>query len=581
MQALLSFVVVLALTSAGCSIVAATRAPSLEQGADACSNFLDDDLDGTLDCDDTECDGLCSEETLAACSDGRDNDGDGVTDGVDARCWHVVPPDLKRCATVFGSHLEPPIGDGTLVWRGVAAAVPDPRGGTGSVYAAADGIFRVAPAASSTGALDGLLLTAVLRVSTAVETSITLVPAGELGDATSSAVFTRYVRLNLGRTVFLQTNDVMGEVLFAPHDLEVPAWVEVTLAITGRTVSATLAIGTGAPIRFASVALPGGLADPLALDVLVQADTRPLVDVPMLSSLEIERVDLPACGRDELVPEMRAEALDLVLGVARGGPSGATRCAISSENGVGRPYSAEGDGDWRAADDAIGLGDVVGAAFAWDAERGAFVGFAAHGPDLFTGLEPTSFDRISSPDCVSWTVDPWELPPFDPSLEVTAQGSSYAISPGGEHVMRFVAARADDVGVLEVRSPSGEPDTFVVGGDVLAVGPAASALVHGGADIGIDLVGRDDLVLLATSEQGLVALTPRGSSGRFTELPRPLLEVSDVAGTFDRGRLFGAPRFLPSADPHVAHILYGGTSFVNCISCISSGSALFTTGGDE
>jgi hypothetical protein len=570
---------VLAIGLAGCTLVAATRGPTTEQGEEACTNFLDDDLDGALDCDDVECDGLCAEETLERCIDGRDNDGDGVTDAIDARCWHVVAPTVKRCATVRGSSLAPPIGDGSLLWRGVGATIADPRDPTHAVFAPRDGGFRVAPVASTTGALDGLHLHATLRVSTAVETSIALVPAGELGDATSVAVFTRFVRFALGSTIYLATDAGEGEALEAPAILSTPTWAEVDLDIVGRTVTASLALDGHTSSAVATIQLSAALVDPISLDVVVLVGTAPPADVPLLAELSVDRRALPACGRDELVPEMHAPGFDLLLDAARGGADGSLRCAISTDNGAGTVYRAEGDEDWAAQPDALGTGDVAGAAIDWDPARNAFVGMLAHGPDIRSGAGPTSFERVESTDCRSFRIAPWSLPGLDPSVQLSAHGASYVIDENGAHTLRFLAARGRSVGILSFTSADGELGSFVQATAFREVGPEVEALVAERAQLGIDAVGRDDLVILAAGDRGLVALTPRGTSGRFSEIAEPLLLPSDVAGTFDRGSIFGPPQLLPSTDPHVSRLFYAGTTHENCFACLTSGSALFSTAG--
>ncbi len=560
----------------GCTIIAATRAPTPERGADACSNFVDDDLDDTVDCDDVDCDGVCPEEALGPCTDGRDNDGDGVIDGADPRCWHVLPPAVTRCATVVGSHVEPAIEEGALIWRGLAQIVPDPRGDGGSVFAALGDRFRIAPVASSTGALDGLRVTATVRVSRDVETAVALVPAGELGDATTAGVFTRFVRLTVGRSIYLATDRATGRALIAPPQLDAPRWADLDLTILGRSVRGTIRIDGGVPVDVGTLELPTSFVDPLALDAIVQADTAASAEVPMLASLSIDRVGLPACDRDELVPEMRADGFDLVLDVARGGADGTLRCALTADNGRGRAYSAAGDADWRAAPAVLQTGGLIGAAIAWDPDRQVFVGVTASGADVERGTEPASFARLESADCVSFDSAPLELPQIDPSIGLSARGMSYVIEPSGAHVLRLLADRALEVGVLALESEDGSPDHFAMVGDLRAVGPAIQALVSERAAVGIEVVGQEDVVLMAMSSRGLVVLTPRGTAGRLAELPAPLLGPSDVAGTFDRGLPIGPPRLLPSSSPAAARVYYGGTSFGNYFGCVTSGSALFS-----
>jgi len=58
-----------------------------EKGAGACSDLIDNDNDGNIDCADSDCTGqtLC-EYPEVSCSDGFDNDGDGAIDGADSDC---------------------------------------------------------------------------------------------------------------------------------------------------------------------------------------------------------------------------------------------------------------------------------------------------------------------------------------------------------------------------------------------------------------------------------------------------------------------------------------------------------------
>jgi Stigma-specific protein, Stig1 len=76
-----------------------------EHDAVACADGADNDFDDQVDCADPDCDGFCSEQSLAECADGRDNDGDGLTDGADPRCWLLSPPEVQRCAEAAGLDL--------------------------------------------------------------------------------------------------------------------------------------------------------------------------------------------------------------------------------------------------------------------------------------------------------------------------------------------------------------------------------------------------------------------------------------------------------------------------------------------
>lgn len=90
---------------AGCGKVFDYPDSEPEHGAAVCADGVDNDFDDQVDCDDSDCDGFCSEQSLAECADGRDNDGDGLVDGADPRCWLLSPPEVQRCAEARGLDL--------------------------------------------------------------------------------------------------------------------------------------------------------------------------------------------------------------------------------------------------------------------------------------------------------------------------------------------------------------------------------------------------------------------------------------------------------------------------------------------
>jgi len=51
-----------------------------------CDDSADNDGDGFADCDDPDCDAVCQPPAVELCSDGIDNDGDGKTDCADRDC---------------------------------------------------------------------------------------------------------------------------------------------------------------------------------------------------------------------------------------------------------------------------------------------------------------------------------------------------------------------------------------------------------------------------------------------------------------------------------------------------------------
>jgi hypothetical protein len=56
-------------------------------GAENCTNGIDDDSDGLIDCADPDCFGLTGCMTEAICNDGQDNDSDGLIDCADPDCF--------------------------------------------------------------------------------------------------------------------------------------------------------------------------------------------------------------------------------------------------------------------------------------------------------------------------------------------------------------------------------------------------------------------------------------------------------------------------------------------------------------
>lgn len=68
------------------------KTPDPENTADACSDGEDNDLDGDIDCDDSDCEGVIEESQAAGnCDDGEDNDCDGIVDMDDRDCQGPTP----------------------------------------------------------------------------------------------------------------------------------------------------------------------------------------------------------------------------------------------------------------------------------------------------------------------------------------------------------------------------------------------------------------------------------------------------------------------------------------------------------
>ncbi len=100
----------------------------------SCVDGIDNDLDGSIDCADSECAGAstCGPETTDAfCADGIDNDADGLTDCVDTDC-------ASFCTMVFSENFNtwPLVGwtivdGGTAGFTWMGASTPALTGATG------------------------------------------------------------------------------------------------------------------------------------------------------------------------------------------------------------------------------------------------------------------------------------------------------------------------------------------------------------------------------------------------------------------------------------------------------------------
>ena len=78
---------------------------------EVCTDLIDNDQDGLIDCQDDDCDGSCAE----ICDDGRDNDADGSIDCQDLDCFGQCPEDctdgLDNDADGFVDCVDPDCAD--------------------------------------------------------------------------------------------------------------------------------------------------------------------------------------------------------------------------------------------------------------------------------------------------------------------------------------------------------------------------------------------------------------------------------------------------------------------------------------
>src|SRR5262245_32468128 len=81
----------LVLGLAGCTALFSYPDLLLETGDTRCGDELDNDLDGFVDCKDSDCAAFCLEHDADTCHDGTDNDGDGQRDCSDSGCAAACP----------------------------------------------------------------------------------------------------------------------------------------------------------------------------------------------------------------------------------------------------------------------------------------------------------------------------------------------------------------------------------------------------------------------------------------------------------------------------------------------------------
>lgn len=141
---------VLALLAAGCGVTACGEllglpTPLDERGA-LCTNGLDDDFDGLVDCLGVGCQGQCPEggpleldarffpARVKTCGNMIDDDGDGLVDALDAGCFAYLTPATTVCLTHPGITDDLP----TLRNGGTSVLVAAPADASGSSAGLAD-----------------------------------------------------------------------------------------------------------------------------------------------------------------------------------------------------------------------------------------------------------------------------------------------------------------------------------------------------------------------------------------------------------------------------------------------------------
>lgn len=586
----------LALASAalpGCTLALGYPAASAERGEAACTNGIDDDLDGPIDCDDPDCVGHCPDESGARCANGVDDDGDGLVDAHDAQCWAEPGTGIavRRCASVSGSTFAPMLEPSARGWSGDAVIVADPRGGTRYVMATHGAMASLACAEVTTGALLGTTLTASVFLPWGGGVRLVLPLADEHSLAIGAEAISVELIEGMNRVVVYSPTGATwldpGVLLFGQGwrqlrveisrgtggagDLRVRVEVgpETGARTLLRTTVLTCSAGDGvcvpqtwAPneaLGFGWVGMPGPGGDVLVGDV------------------RLERPAYSPCGYE--VPQLAVAGESLRLeSVARGG--GITCAIVSVADADGAPLGLTA---WRSDDDGVSWSgpNVVdaqlhdAAAITHDGE--AFVGGAVVRNDAVDRID--SIVALRSLDCVTWSTVPDLIAAGGFAANLRSGALDYAIGPFGEagaivHELSFRYGGGD---LLTALSPNGAPGSFqaAAGGTGLTILPLIPDLTASGprAHRHVIRVGRDRVIVFGSGRD--LHLTVEQHDGWHTRAV-PLLGASRIAGGFDAtsvrlGDLVMLER--PAAGmPWPARLVYTGDA-TECATCSVSGTA--------
>ena len=577
----------LVLGAAGCTALFGYPEPSAENTADACSDGIDNDFNGAIDCADPSCDGFCPEGEGSSCSDGRDNDGDGLPDGSDPGCWHGIGPGLRRCGSteptdfeerfdsalstarwaIFGAattsadgpvRLEPPAG---------RASRPDPVLG----LAAASGGQHALAGLTSRSPFDGEWSAFELGFQVRLESQgfarIGLVPAAlaptdgpPVGNAELASLAIE-LDAREGASFALLVN---GERSTLPTP-ELGSWHTVTLAAVGKRLelqvdgalvakTARPSIGAARLVVWGASARAAGEPSAAELDDLHLrlAGGRPC---------DIGCPQIPFGSACQLDASALAENVGYTVSLAAEAPSG-PYCALLTSGDLGQnaPVRAESwisdtGRDWRAGAElplGEGLGTLVGAAVARDAKqsqwRAAVVDQRATSSEL----------RVArSDDCKSWT--PAEVV-AGVELPRDAQAPSYLV-PGvvaPYEVLFTMPPAAAGQGVTLWRLRSDDASSFTLEDSPVATFPADSSI---DAPVSLSRVGPQDIVLThrISPASGMLGLglwvAADGTLGRWDQAARwPLVESEPAAARFDSGSILSGSLVWAHSGPL---LLYG------------------------
>ncbi len=531
---------------------------------ESCQDFVDQDLDGLLDCADPQCDGSCTEEP-PRCADGRDNDMDGATDQLDPSCWRERAIAVERCATTEGTDTVL-VSGAEFGWTGHADRV-DVDGRTW--FGASTGDARVGWGTPLSGRVEGTEIELTMFHAGVGRGVVTLAPLSAVSDDLVIAPQASVLRIEMNDDAIRVFSGILvatfarGTTVADYYDLRVRLGRSSTIVVrTPEGIDTTQEFGS-----------PGSWVEDEPLVLLFEATVAD--PVVRLGDVTIRRPSVEHC--DRAVPEMDAMGENLLFDVARGPRGLCVVASVDPASAVPRRLRAYESSDGIAFVDRGVIateGLPLGASITWDARSERFAGVIA-GQDEAIILTPTpEWTRaFGGADCGSLAVGAsLELP----ITGLEAQGVDYAVLADGRHRVTFdyLAQTALRFGLRAYTSLDGAPGSFEV--STIDVGDGYHALRNMGAIPSIDSVLGQRLASLEFG--GQVHLFRELERDEWVEEETLLLSASPTPGNFDRGRVLG-PRLVMDDPPEgvamgwPGRLYYSGTAGAPCATCGRIGSA--------
>ena len=496
-----------------CASVFDYPAEAPEASAESCANQRDDDFDGLADCDDPDCDGYCPEEA-DACADARNNDGDhfrgaALLDAADPSCWDVAARSSARCEVLAGSAVElrrwasgEPLPD--TGWVSTGAPLEDEDTTPQNDY------LRLLPGqfvetrAPLPGATAGMIYEGSFAISYGGQVELSLVSPrlGEVLSARFEGVEVGVVRVTLAALGAPESEPVT----FAP-----PADTTRNLFSLRLRESAgrwRLSITEDDNV-VASIARDASVLDDEPLTVRIEG----LGDVGDSADLRIDRVARPSfdsCGRPLSSPLLNAP------GLRAAADSGSAACVVLG----GQVFSTVDDANWIAARTLVGSGDFALTYI------DAFERFEGARYDPSTGRLHFSIsercERFRESEGVALASTLGE--PADEARLVGFDGV------GSARTVQLLVHTADGYEVVELVSPSGDPDTYREATRT----PWPSASWEGRISIG--RIGDSRWALAPGTTEGAAALFVERAGG-FVLVDDAFIAPTGVQSAFDGTRV--------------------------------------------